>query len=144
MDKIRRINIFAGPGCGKSVTSATIFAELKKKCYTIEYVSEYIKLWTYIPRVPKSFDSYYCQSKQLNREDTILRGETDLIVSDSPLMLASFYAWHHEVPGLQPMIDVANEIEKLYPSINIFLIREDQDYDEIGRYENRQCHKTTG
>jgi hypothetical protein len=132
---IRRINFYGGPCTGKSTTAASIFAELKKLGRSIEYVEEYIKFWTFIPRVPSSFDSLYVQAKQVHKEDTILRAGTDFIVSDSPIMLQYYYAVHHKTPAQQAMLDIAIEFEKAYPSINILLGRDDKDYNELGRYE---------
>lgn len=132
---IRRINLQGGPGSGKSTTAAFIFAELKKRGHSVELVDEYIKFWTYIPRSPKGFDSLYIQAKQVHKEDTILRAGTDFIVSDSPVLLQYFYALHHDTPAKHPMWSVTLEIEKMYPSLNILLTREDSDYNELGRYE---------
>ena len=139
--EIRRINLFGGPASGKSVIATFLFSELKTKGLSIEYVSEYIKFWTYIPRKPTSFDSAYCLAKQLHKEDTVLRGETKLIVSDSPLILQCFYAWYHKHRGQASMIQLAKEVEDIYPSINILLNRKDIYYDEIGRYENLEQAK---
>jgi hypothetical protein len=138
---IRRINLYGGPGCGKSTMATYLFSELKTRGINIEYVTEYIKFWTYIPRKPVSFDSVYCFAKQLHKEDTILRGETKLIVSDSPLMLQCFYAWYHEHNGEQSILELAKEVEDIYPSINVFLNRKDSYYSEIGRYENLEQAK---
>jgi len=139
--RIRRINFLGGPGCGKSTTAAFIYAELKKRGTSIELVDEYIKFWTYIPRVPKGFDSLYVQAKQIHKEDTILRAGTDFIVSDSPILLQYYYAKHHNTPVQKPMLDISLEFEEKYPSINILLIRNDEDYDQLGRYENLQQAK---
>lgn len=141
MYQIRRINLLGGPGSCKSTIAAFLFSELKTRGISIEYVSEYIKFWTYIDRKPKSFDTAYCFAKQLHKEDTILRGETKFIVSDSPLMLQCFYAWYHNDKGQQPILELAKEVEGIYPSINICLHRNDSYYSEIGRYENLQQAK---
>lgn len=141
MSEIRRINIFGGPCTGKSVIATYLFYRLKAMQHSIEYVHEYIKFWTYIPRVPKGWDSVYCQAKQIHHEDTVLRSGTNLIVSDSPLHLQCFYAEHHENPGLWGMLEQAKEFESEYPSINIFLKRKDEDYKEEGRYETLEQAK---
>lgn len=138
---IRRINLFGGPASFKSTIAAFLFSELKSRGFSIEYVYEYIKFWTYIPRKPKSFDSLYCMAKQLHAEDTILRGETKLIVSDSPLFLQCFYAKYHKDKGADGMRQLAIETENIYPSMNIFLNRNEAYYSEIGRFENLEQAK---
>lgn len=141
MNNIRRINLLGGPGSCKSTIATFLFSELKSRGISIEYVPEYIKFWTYLDRKPKSFDTAYCLLKQLHKEDTILRGETQFIVSDSPLMLQCFYAWYHNDKGQHPILELAKEVEYIYPSINIYLQRNDSYYSEIGRYENMQQAK---
>lgn len=141
MEKRRRINLYSGPGAGKSTTAAIIFAELKKKGISVELVDEYIKFWTYIPRVPKNFDCLYCQAKQVHKEDTILRAGVDLIVSDSPIPLQYFYAKHHKNPCQKQMFEISMEFEEMYPSVNILLKRDDADYKELGRYETLEQAK---
>lgn len=136
MGVIRRISLFGGPGSGKSSTSAFLFSELKARGFSIEIVTEYIKFWTYISRKPESFDSVYCMAKQLHKEDTILRGQTKLTITDSPLMLQCFYSWYHNEHGSVPMEELEKEVEEIYPSLNIFLTRGDYVYDNNGRYEN--------
>ena len=37
------INLFGGPGCGKSTIAAELFAILKKQGYEVELVTEYAK-----------------------------------------------------------------------------------------------------
>jgi len=136
-NKIRRINLWGGPCTGKSTISTWLFSQLKMKDCNIEYVSEYIKFWTYVPRVPNSWDSLYCQAKQIHKEDTLLRNdEIDIIISDSPVPLQCYYAYHHSNPGKEHMLGISREFEDMYPSINIFLERNDEHYKEIGRYEN--------
>lgn len=137
--KIRRINLYGSSGCGKSTTSSMIFYELKKMQYNIELITEYIKLWTYIPRKPISWDGYYVQAKQITREDIILRGGIDLVVSDSPLLMQYFYAWYHKDPCAKSMLQACKDFEKQYSSINIFIQRpKDIPYNNKGRYETAE------
>lgn len=135
MSKIRRINLFSAAGGGKSITATNIRAQLGFKGYDIELVDEVIKDWTYIPRPPKGCDSFYLQAAQIQKEDLRLRVGVDVIVSDSPLALQYFYAWYHKDPMLDSMRFAFLEFEKMYPSLNIFIDREDKFYNEIGRYE---------
>lgn len=37
------INLFAGPGTGKSTTAAGVFFEMKRSGMSVEYVTEYAK-----------------------------------------------------------------------------------------------------
>ena len=144
MNKIRRICLCGGAGCGKSKTANNICAQLGFKGYDIELVDEVIKDWTYIPRIPKDCDSFYLQGCQIQKEDVRLRAGVDLIVSDSPLFLQYFYACHHKVPMQGPMLAASNEFDDMYKSLYIFINREDSFYDEKGRYETLAQAKVIG
>ena len=135
MKNLRRINLFAEAGGGKTITSANVRAQLGFKGYDVELVEEVIKDWTYVGRSPASCDSFYLQGCQIQKEDIRLRAGVDFIVSDSPLMLQYFYAMYHKAPLQVPMLQACQDFEDIYPSLNIFIDREDKFYDETGRYE---------
>jgi len=135
MGKIRRINLFSGAGGGKSITATNIRAQLGFKGYDIELVDEVIKDWTYIPRIPTSSDSLWLQSSQIQKEDIRLRAGVDMIITDSPVALQYFYAWYHKTPFRAGMYLHSMEWDKRHPALNIFINREDEFYDETGRYE---------
>ena len=132
--KIRRVNVFGGPGLGKSTLAAKLFAELKIKSYDVEHISEFIKTWAHAGRIPESFDQHYVFAKQLHAEDMALRN-VKLIVTDSPLLLncayGRFYGFH---PYLE-MIAIAKHFDEVFPPLNL-LIQRTVDYNEAGRYQN--------
>jgi len=141
MKKIRRINLFGGPGSGKSVLACYIRAELAFKGYNIELISEAIKEWTFIPRIPKGCDGFYLLANQIQQEDIRLRAGVDIIVSDSPVFLQYFYAQHHNVPLQNAALVAALGYEELYASICIMLQRKDRFYNSLGRYETLEQAK---
>ena len=53
------INLFGGPGCGKSTTMARIFADLKIQGYNAEMVSEFAKDLVYEQRQETMKDELY-------------------------------------------------------------------------------------
>lgn len=130
-----RISIFGGPGCGKSVTAAKIFVELKVLHYDIELVHEFIKTWAYENKVPKSFDQHYIFGKQMHAEDVLLSNGVKHIVTDSPLMMQLCYV-ERSGKNFSHMLSAAKEFEDKYPSLNIFLERKDLKYQEKGRWES--------
>lgn len=144
--KIRRINIYGPPCSGKSTTSSFIFYNLKKKNFKVEFLTEYIKMWTYIPIKPESFDTFYCFSKQLHKEDIVLRSNEQLItITDAPLFLSCFYTQYNNDPGYKGMIELAKEMEEKYPSFNILKIKEtDKIYSKTGRYHSEEESKEIG
>ena len=48
---IRRINIYGGPGVGKSTLAASIFAFMKKRGDNVELVQEFVKQFAYLGNV---------------------------------------------------------------------------------------------
>ena len=135
MDKIRRICLMGGAGCGKSIIATYIRCQLGFKGYDIELVDEVIKDWTYIPRVPRGSDSLLLQASQIQKEDIRLRAGVDLIVSDSPAFLQYFYAYWHKAPFAYPMLRASEEMDEIYKPYYIFIDRHDEFYNELGRYE---------
>lgn len=57
------INLWGGPGCGKSTTMARIFSELKVKGYNVEMVSEFAKDLVYEKRDETMKDELYIFAK---------------------------------------------------------------------------------
>jgi hypothetical protein len=135
--QIRRINLFGGPGVSKSTTAARIFAGMKTNGDNVELVTEYVKNWAFIDRVPEKWDQVYLFGKQLNREYVPLTGGANLIISDSPLLLSCFYAnqLDNNDEITRNLIDLALAFEAQYPSINIILRRGDRPYNPIGRFQ---------
>jgi len=135
---IRRINLFAGPGAGKSTAAAAIYSDLKRRGYSVELINEYIKGWAYEAREVKPYDQLYVFAKQLRKEELVLRNGVDLIVTDSPILLSISYARKYGFKDWKALLDVACGFEKEYPSLNIYLDRGDCPYQEDGRWETRK------
>jgi hypothetical protein len=131
-----RINLFSGPGCGKSTLAAWLFSQLKvlRPEMQVEQVSEYIKGWAWEKRVPQSWDQFYIFGKQLHHEDKVLRHGVH-VVTDSPLLLQIAYIERQGNEFVQECLSVAMKFDQRFPSMNIRLLR-DVPYQQEGRYEN--------
>ena len=114
-----RICLYGPPGCGKSVMASSLFAAMKKTGYLVELVTEYIKKWAYMKRLPKGYESLYVFSKQLHAEDVFLRHGVNYIVTDSPILLNCAYSAIYEHPIAPHLLEIANKWELEYPSLNI-------------------------
>ena len=84
------INIFGGPGSGKSTTAAGLFYRMKEDQLSVEHVTEYVKKWAWEGRLPGKFDQIYITGKQCKAE-YMLYDKVDYVVTDSPCILGSFY-----------------------------------------------------
>lgn len=84
------INLYGGPGIGKSTLAAKVFAAMKDAGCSVELVSEYIKQWAWEDRIPVDYDQFYIFGHQTKREHRLF-DKVDYIVTDSPVMLVAYY-----------------------------------------------------
>lgn len=136
-----RINLYAGPGAGKSTTAAMIFGALKVRGYSVELVSEYVKAWAVEKRKVIAFDQIYLMGKQLHYEHRFLSNGIQHVVTDSPVLLSACYtrAFYSELKGIADHMEgMIAEYERHYPSVNIFLDRGGKEYKTEGRYQTKQ------
>ena len=127
------INLFAGPGTGKSTTCAATFAELKYLGVNTEMVTEYAKDAVWERRGEKLFRAQeYIFGKQHFRLSRVA-DEVDFAITDSPLLLSLVYMPEDfYLPTLRQTIKEAHD---RYESINIFLNR-NKPYNPKGRTQN--------
>lgn len=119
------INLYGGPGIGKSTTAAGLFYEMKKAGYSVELVTEYIKGAVWEDRVSVINDQLYILAKQA-RKLSILEGKVEFIITDSPILLTLIYCEDKSIHN------VAKKIHFNSKPIDVFLQREKQ-YVEAGR-----------
>ncbi|MCC5780545.1 AAA family ATPase [Nitratireductor sp. B36] len=89
--KTKVINLFAGPGAGKSTTAAGLFNLMKIRGHNVELVTEFAKDLTWSGRHSELSNQLYILAKQEARL-TRLDGKVDFIITDSPLLLGLLYA----------------------------------------------------
>lgn len=135
---LRRINLYGGPGSGKSTVAAGVFSRLKDQMVTCEWVQEPIKVDAYrkIPAV--GYDQFLLFAKQMSMEDTLLRNGVDIVINDAPLLMNLFYTQKSGAKYVTDLLDMAGDFEQLYPGVHIFIERGDRPYNEKGRYQNKE------
>lgn len=127
------VNLFAGPGAGKSTTRAGVFHKLKLKGYNVEEATEYAKDLTW----DKRFNTLACQpyvfGKQLYRLER-LKDQVQAVITDSPLLLGSIYMGKDEPLSLMHLIeDKFNSFNNLN-----FFIKRVKPYNPKGRNQTEE------
>lgn len=128
------INLFGGPGSGKSTTAALLFGKMKLAGYNCELVTEFAKQLVWQDRKNLlAKNQAYVFGKQLHYLDSVV-GQVDYIVTDSPVLLSAVY-----VPDTYPksFTQFVIEIFNSYSNINFFIRRKKQ-YNPIGRNQTEE------
>ena len=126
------VNLFAGPGAGKSTGAAYVFAKLKLAGIDCEYVSEFAKdkVWENNSEVFKN--QFYITGKQSFKISRCF-GKVDVIITDSPIALGAVYA---DTEGLKlASLQEFNKYEK--NNLNVFIERK-KKYNPNGRNQTEE------
>lgn len=123
------VNLFGGPGTGKSTNAAGVFYQLKQRCIRAELITEYAKDKVWEKAYDTLSDQLYVFGKQ-NHKLFRVKDKVDYAVTDSPLLLSRVYGTHMG----STFKELVLEIFKGYDNINIFLTRH-KEYDPVGRMQ---------
>lgn len=128
------VNLYGGPGTGKSTLAAQLFAELKWSGYECELVTEYAKKLVWQDATDILSDQIYVFGKQQHMLQ-ILNDQVDVIITDSPILLGIIYGKNF---GTWLQRDSLNRLilrtHKIYDNLDIFL-RRTKPYVESGRLQ---------
>lgn len=128
------VNLFAGPGAGKSTAAAYIFSQLKMKGVNCELITEFAKDKTW----EKNYSALRCQEyvfgKQSYKMDRC-RDQVDVIITDSPLPLGIFY---NQNPVLGRHYEsLVMDVFNTYDNLNFFINRK-KPYNPVGRNQTEE------
>lgn len=130
------VNLFAGPGAGKSTCAWEIASKLKKQGYVAEYVSEYAKDLVWDERYDLLDGTVEHQTMLLNeqkhRQDRLM-GKVDFIVTDSPTILSTQYLKEDSPEFIKDCIDEY----KSHNNFSIFIQR-GKAYEQVGRIQTEE------
>lgn len=126
------INLFGGPGAGKSTAAAGLFYEMKKRWFNVELVTEFAKELVWSGSAHMLSEQNYVFSQQEHRLNR-LRQKIDLAISDSPLLLSAFYAPRHYPDSFRQSVF---DFFHTYDNINI-MVRRSHQYSSVGRIQNQ-------
>jgi len=126
------VNLFGGPGVGKSTTAAGIFMLLKLHDMECELIPEYAKDLVWEERHKTFEDQQYLFAKQHHRLWRVA-GKVDVAVMDCPLMLSPIYGERYKATNEYFNTNVVDVVSK-FNNYNILLTRT-KKYNPNGRNE---------
>lgn len=126
------VNLFAGPGTGKSTTCSGIFFDLKNKQVNCEIAAEYAKDLVWEKRTATFEDQIYLFAKQYHRIFRLLE-QVDVVITDCPILLSPVYD-NENRPTFEKL--VVEEHKKMW-TYNVFLKRK-KAYNPKGRLHSEK------
>lgn len=128
------VNMFAGPGAGKSTTAAALFTLLKlQQGIQCELVPEFAKDLVWEERNHTFKNQHYIFSKQQHRIWRVSQ-KVDITITDSPILLSNIYRYSMTSETFRAF--VLEEFER-YNNINFFIERTKR-YAKYGRNETEE------
>lgn len=134
------INLFGGPGIGKSGISAGLTYELKKRHISCNNPYEFPKRLAWDNNIPAIQDQLYVFANQ-HRGIAESFGKVDYIIIDSPILFSTIYHTYYtegypaEFYG-EEFHKFVIHLHKQYTSINILLERGDTIHNDGERFQN--------
>lgn len=132
MEKLKVINLFGGPGTGKSTTRADLFRLMKQNQLPVEEVTEFAKDVTWDQNLALFSDQLFVLANQ-NRRLERLRNKVEWAVSDSPILLGIHYITPDYLP--RTFKELVFELWDTYDNYN-FYIERTKPYVQVGRNQN--------
>jgi hypothetical protein len=132
------INLYGGPGCGKSTLAADVYAHLKRGGASVELVREYVKDWAWRGSAIGRWDQPYLIAKQL-RAESALYGRVEFIITDSPILLATVFEARYQPNsyiGRELAWQIRTEQEVAGLITVDLIVRRAHPYDPAGRFED--------
>ena len=129
------INLYGGPGTGKSTTAAGIFSLLKQNDINAELITEYAKDAVWGDNLQVLENQPYILGKQYQR---LLRvdGKVDFLVTDAPLLNSLLYN-SIDLPELDAL---TLALYKRFTNRNFMLVRQ-KAYNPAGRVQTEEKAK---
>jgi nicotinamide riboside kinase len=122
------INLFGGPGSGKTTTAAELFALLKKRHYDVELVTEFAKDLIMQNNPDALKHQFYVTGTQAHRIWSAAQ-KMQVVIVDSPILLGPIYDQRNS----KPLLDLCIEYHQELNNLNIFLGRNGVQHSMVGR-----------
>ena len=128
------INLFGGPGCGKSTLAAGVFYHLKRQGVNCEFVHEFAKGLAWEQRMGALQDQLYILGNQVRLMNRCM-DDVDVIVTDTSILYGVVYSRQHPTDYQDDFEQVVIAAFNSMNNMNIWVNRA-YPYDPIGRYQD--------
>jgi len=129
------INLFGGPGSGKSTTAAAVFSLLKMHDINAELITEFAKDLAWEERFITMNNQVYIWGKQYHKMWRV-KDHVDVMVTDSPLLLGLIYGERNPECFNEMILHSFNTFDNM----NYFLLRM-KSYNPKGRVQTKEKAK---
>ncbi|MEG3039466.1 MAG: zincin-like metallopeptidase domain-containing protein [Erysipelotrichaceae bacterium] len=116
------VNVFGGPGAGKTTAALELTCLLKKQGVNAEFVGEYAKDLIYDDQenlLDGSWDNENAMLDEKVHQIERLVHKADVIVSDAPILQSGIYSKERKEEVLKKSLEISSR----YPNLNVFLNR---------------------
>jgi hypothetical protein len=126
------VNMFSGPGTGKSSMTAGLFSELKWRGINCEMALEYAKDKVWEDSTSVLHNQVYILGKQYHRIFRLME-KVDVVLTDSPILLSLVY-------GKDMLPEFEAFVLALFRSMNTFnvFLQREKPYVEAGRLQTEE------
>lgn len=139
MKKTILVNLVGAPGVGKSLFSALLYAELKLRGESVEYVQEYVKNLVWQDRIDEISNQYYVSYQQYKMLKAV-DGKVDYIVTDGSLMHGLYYnsSYWNNVSDVEKTREMILQKQEEFNNVYIFLQHGQFKYETEGRIHTKE------
>ena len=128
------IQIFSGPGAGKSTIASGVFYNMKLTGYNVEFIAEYAKGLTYSKDYTKLKDQLMVLANQYHKIYRTKNSNIDYLIHESPFLMSLAYFNEDEIIKERYFKPLVLNMYNNMNNLNIFLERNiDNKYQEFGR-----------
>jgi len=142
MKRTTIINLFGGPGSGKSTVASGLFYRFKSEGVSCDNPYEFPKQVAWENNESQITDQLYILGNQ-HRGIVRSYGKVNYIILDSPLLLSLVYknGYTDDYPAKfynDSFDSMVLELFNSYKNINIFLERPDKKFQQEGRFQSEK------